>query len=74
MNVKIDENYTLQALKDLVRINSINPRLSPDGKGEAEIGSYMADSLSDLGLQVTIYEIEPGRDLLRLGACNFHRF
>jgi len=61
MNVIIDENYTLQTVKDLVRINSINPRLSPDGQGEAEIGSYMADSLSDLGLQVTTYEIEPGR-------------
>ncbi len=61
MNVKIDQNFTLQALKDLVRINSINPRLSPDGKGEAEIGSYLADSLSDLGLQVTTYDLEPGR-------------
>jgi acetylornithine deacetylase len=61
MNIKIDESYTLQTLKDLVQINSINPSLSPDGKGEAEIGSYVADSLNDLGLQVTTYEIEPGR-------------
>ena len=59
--MKIDEKYTLQSLKELVKINSINPRLSPDGKGEAEIGSYVADSLNDLGLQVTTYEIEPGR-------------
>jgi acetylornithine deacetylase len=61
MNLKIDQHYILQTLKDLVKINSINPVLSPGGKGEAEIGSYIADSLSGLGLQVTTYEIEPGR-------------
>ena len=61
MNLKIDQPYTLQTLKDLVRINSINPVLSPDGKGEAEIGSYIADSLKGLGLKVTTYPIEPGR-------------
>jgi len=61
MNLKIEQPYTLQTLKDLVRINSINPVLSPDGKGETEIGSYIADSLNGLGLQVTTYPIEPGR-------------
>jgi len=61
MNLKIDQNYTLKTLKDLVQINSINPVLSPGGKGEAEIGAYVADSLNGLGLQVTTYEIEPGR-------------
>mgnify|MGYP001820550418 FL=1 len=61
MNLKIDQRYTLQTLKDLVQINSINPVLSPGGKGEAEVGSYIADSLKGLGLQVTTYEIEPGR-------------
>jgi acetylornithine deacetylase len=61
MNLKIDQHYTLQTLKDLVQINSINPVLSPGGKGEAEIGSYIADSLKNLGLQVTTYQIEPGR-------------
>ena len=61
MNIQIDEQYTLQTLKDLVRINSINPSLSPGGKGEVEIGAYVADSLSALGLGVKTYEIEPGR-------------
>ena len=45
----------------MVRINSINPSLSPDGKGEAEIGAYIADCLEDLGLDVKTTEIEPGR-------------
>jgi acetylornithine deacetylase len=61
MNYKIDEQYTLQTLKDLVKINSINPILSQGGRGEAEIGSYVADSLNDLGLQVATHAIEPGR-------------
>jgi acetylornithine deacetylase len=61
MDIKIDEHYTLQTIKELVQINSINPRLSPVGRGEAAIGAYVADSLNDLGLGVTTYEIEPGR-------------
>ena len=39
--MKIDKNYILTTLQDLVRINSINPRLSPDGEGETEIGAYV---------------------------------
>ena len=61
MNFEIDHNYIQKTLTDLVRINSVNPSLSPDGKGEAEIGAYVADALNDLGLSVTTYEIEPGR-------------
>jgi acetylornithine deacetylase len=59
--MKIDQNYILQRLKDLVKINSINPDLSPDGVGESEIGAYTANALNDLGMQVTTTEIEPGR-------------
>ncbi len=61
MRVQIDHDYVLNTLADLVRINSVNPSLSPDGKGEAEIGAYTADVLTDLGLSVTTFEIEPGR-------------
>jgi acetylornithine deacetylase len=61
MALQIDQVYTLQTLKDLVQINSINPRLSPDGKGEAEIGAYVADSLNKIGLLVSTYKIEPER-------------
>jgi acetylornithine deacetylase len=48
-------------LTDLVRIDSINPSLSPGGGGEAEIGTYTADTLTSIGLQVTTYELAPGR-------------
>ena len=37
MNITIDENYTLQKIVDLVQIDSTNPRLSPEGKGEGWI-------------------------------------
>ncbi len=57
----VDENYLTRTLADLIHINSINPSLSPEGPGEAEAGEYVADALSDLGLQVTTYELAPGR-------------
>ena len=60
-NLHIDENYLTQTLIDLVRINSVNPTLSPEGKGEAEIGVYVAEKLATLGLDVTTQVIEPGR-------------
>jgi acetylornithine deacetylase len=61
MEYKIDSQYIIHTLADLVRINSVNPSLSPGGKGEDEIDGYVADSLADLGLSVATIEIEPGR-------------
>ena len=61
MDFKIDKKFIIETLSDLVKINSINPSLSSVGPGEAEIGSYVAEVLNDLGLHVTTYEIEPGR-------------
>lgn len=57
----IDEPYLAQTTRDLVRINSVNPLLTPEGKGEAEIGAYVANQLNRLGLEVTVTEIAPGR-------------
>ncbi len=61
MNYSIDHDYIIQTLTDLVRINSVNPLLSADGKGEAELGAYVAGELSKLGLPVNTHEIQPGR-------------
>ncbi|MCP4543011.1 MAG: ArgE/DapE family deacylase [Chloroflexi bacterium] len=61
MSFSIDRDYVVQTLVDLVRINSINSSLSPGGKDEAEIGAYVADALETIGMDVTVYEIEPGR-------------
>jgi len=60
-NLSIDPKYVTKILSDLVKINSINPSLSPEGAGEAEIGAYVADLLSSIGLSVSTYELAPGR-------------
>jgi acetylornithine deacetylase len=61
MNFTIDRNYIIKILSDLIRINSINPNLSLEGKGEAEIGAYVANILDSIGLDANIYEIKPDR-------------
>jgi acetylornithine deacetylase len=61
MNYSINDDYIIQTLSDLVRINSVNPSLSAGGDGEAELGAYVAEELKKLGLEVEIYEIKPGR-------------
>jgi acetylornithine deacetylase len=57
----IDAGYTTRTLQDLVRINSVNPRLDPSAAGEAAIAAYVADALGKLGLEVSRHEPEPGR-------------
>ena len=57
----IDEPYLTKLTQELVQIDSTNPSLSPDGKGEAEIGNYVAKKLKELGLEVTVQKIAPGR-------------
>jgi acetylornithine deacetylase len=61
MEVRIDRDYLVQTLADLVRINSINPSLTPGGAGEAQIASYIAGALQELALEVRLHESEPGR-------------
>ncbi len=61
MNIKIDREYLLKTLSDLIRINSINPQLVPDGAGEAEVAAYIANALRRLHLDVMTHEPEPGR-------------
>ncbi len=57
----IDRVYLLETLRDLVRINSINPTLVPGGAGESEIAGYVAASLQRCGLDAVRYEPAPGR-------------
>ena len=59
--MRIDRDYLFSTLADLVRINSVNPTLAPNGNGEAEIGEYVAAALGSLGLEVQKFEPEPGR-------------
>ena len=61
MTFTIDEKYLIKTTQELVQINSINPFLSAEGKGEAEISAYVADSLNAFGLDVKRSEVAPGR-------------
>jgi acetylornithine deacetylase len=57
----VDRDFTLNVLRDLVRINSINPALVPGAPGEREIARYTCRVLRDLGLDVREHEAAPGR-------------
>ena len=61
MDLTPDRMFITSTLVDLVRINSINPRIAPDGAGEAEIAAYVARTLAWLGLDQTTFESQPGR-------------
>ncbi len=59
--MKIDAEYLLKTLFELIEIPSINPQLAKDGKGEAAIAAYTAEALKALGLETVLYEPMPGR-------------
>ncbi len=61
MTTAVDREYLLDTLTDLVRINSVNPSLDPDGVGESEIAAYFAEAMHVLKLEVATHEPEPGR-------------
>jgi acetylornithine deacetylase len=62
VTIKVDRAFTVRTLSRLVQINSVNPTLDPEGgKGETEIGDFVAGTLSKLGLEVAKHEPEPGR-------------
>ncbi|MCX6656130.1 MAG: ArgE/DapE family deacylase [Candidatus Bathyarchaeota archaeon] len=58
---RVDENAATELLKDLVKIDSVNPTLVPGAKGESEIAEYIADWLKVLGLKVKVDKIEAKR-------------
>jgi acetylornithine deacetylase len=59
MAITKDELAVLTA--DLVAIDSTNPDLQPGGAGEAEIARFVAAWLEEAGLDVTTYDLGPGR-------------
>jgi acetylornithine deacetylase len=52
---------TLDLLRDLVAIDSVNPALVVGGAGEAAIAGRLADELRGAGLAVHVSEVAPGR-------------
>jgi len=60
-SLSIGRKRLVDQLADLVRIDSTNPGLVPDGAGEAAVAEYVAEAMRDLGLEVDVWEPEPGR-------------
>ena len=48
-------------ISDLVRLDSVTPWLVEGGAGEAAVAAYVARWVEDLGVEVELDEIEPGR-------------
>ena len=57
MEYTIDRQYVESTLQDMVRINSVNPGLAPDGPGEREMAHYLGDRMRELGMEVSVYEV-----------------
>jgi len=51
---KLDEAYTVEVLKDMIRIPSVVGQEGP-------LAEYMYANLSELGLDCELHEVEPGR-------------
>ena len=51
----------IDLLRDLVAIDSVNPSLVPGAAGEAQIASAIAAHLRQIGLDVHVQEVAPGR-------------
>ena len=61
MRLSIDNDFLHQTLARMVQINSTNPSLTPGSPGEAVLGQFVADTLSTLGLNVTIHMLDTNR-------------
>lgn len=57
----IDLREVVAVLSELVNINSINPELVPEGKGEGDVARHLAQFLQSAGLDVRLQEVSPGR-------------
>jgi acetylornithine deacetylase/succinyl-diaminopimelate desuccinylase-like protein len=57
----ITENAAGTLLARLVRIESVTPWLIPDGSGERGVAEAMAAWVSDLPVEASVDEIQPGR-------------
>lgn len=52
---------TLQLLRELIAIDSVNPSLVPGGAGEQQVAEAYAADLRGAGLDVELVEVAPGR-------------
>ncbi len=52
---------TIQLLRDLIAIDSVNPSLVPGARGESEIARAVGQMLRTGGIDVEVQEVAPGR-------------
>ncbi|UCE11216.1 MAG: ArgE/DapE family deacylase [Candidatus Thorarchaeota archaeon] len=57
----VDRESTVDLLKDLVKIDSVNPSLVKGAAGEAEIAEFLSDYMQGLGLRTAVEEVDTGR-------------
>jgi acetylornithine deacetylase len=59
----VTRNEVIELLSAMVEIDSVTPWLIPDGAGEGRVAQYIADWLTaaDIGAEIEIVEVEPGR-------------
>ena len=61
MQSNLDEPALIQLLKDMVKIDSVNPSLVKGARGETEMANLCSWYMESLGLDVKMYDVEPGR-------------
>ncbi len=61
MEVHIDARRTIDLLRQLVQIESVNPSLAPGASGEAEIARFVATILDEAGIEVEFQTAAPHR-------------
>jgi len=63
LEIGVDEEWILQRLQEMIRIPSENPFDDPPEAGfrEKEMGDYLLEEMSSLGLRVETQEVKPSR-------------
>lgn len=61
MPLPIDEQYILNNLIDMVKIDSVNSDLVPGAKGEGQMAEYIAYALNQMGVEVEVDPIDGDR-------------
>lgn len=57
----MEDRETLELAQNLVRINSVNPKLVPGAPGEQEMARFVHGFLEDHGIEAEMVEVEPAR-------------
>ncbi|MGH9764071.1 MAG: M20/M25/M40 family metallo-hydrolase, partial [Blastocatellia bacterium] len=52
---------TIQLLRDMIAIDSVNPSLVPGGAGESNVAARVSSEMRSIGLDVELAEAAPGR-------------